>query len=720
MEYLHSQWRPKLTNTLRAIERLETRRLFSTDLSRDFLSSDSESSQIVEPAPLIGSLPFVREGLFGSGIASVGGEMPAIGAVGTVSEVTFVAEAGTTTSFVITPTETTAVLTARVLQADGTVAAGPFVAPVPGAAVAIQPISLANGNYRLAVTSTAATSVKLKAARNAVIEDQIGDTTVSNELRIDGSLQNFGTGGVYGVVGSSSPLTKVSNSNRFIDISTRGKKVDGPGDNVARIVTTVGNSLFPAGDVTVSNHGAISASSTYILAYSNRDISSLSESTPPTLMAFWDDLFGRGNGGVYWLEESVAGVRTLIVQWENRPNYGLTGTVTFQLQLFASGPLLARFVYKDVIFGNSVIDFGKSATVGVVGLSARSQFSFNEASLANNDAIEIRSTTEVDEYEFGGAAGQSIDVAFDATRGRQADDTVVALYRGTTLLTTATRNPVASGLTVTNYDLGIHGFILPGNAIYTVKVTSLKKFDYYLAVSKNTILDTENSDLSLYPARTIVGISGTMVGFLNSVDEVDVSFLWLNAGRSVRLVLTRIGDNLGYLPATTLVPRVSAVAPDLANIASTSGFNESGEMILDIVALESGRHRILVKRIKGVGEYVLKVVPGVDAVAPALAKLTDENGTAATSATGNQQRSASPLDLLLDMNGDGELSPIDALLVINRLNQRAIKRDAVPAIVPQETEEEQATDLYFDINGDGLLSPLDALQVINRLNKRRV
>jgi peroxidase len=54
-----------------------------------------------------------------------------------------------------------------------------------------------------------------------------------------------------------------------------------------------------------------------------------------------------------------------------------------------------------------------------------------------------------------------------------------------------------------------------------------------------------------------------------------------------------------------------------------------------------------------------------------------------------------------DVNDDGLVSPMDALMVINAINQRS-----------------QRDDLNFiDVNNDGLLSPQDALFVINRLNR---
>ena len=65
----------------------------------------------------------------------------------------------------------------------------------------------------------------------------------------------------------------------------------------------------------------------------------------------------------------------------------------------------------------------------------------------------------------------------------------------------------------------------------------------------------------------------------------------------------------------------------------------------------------------------------------------------------------------LDVNADGWVSPLDALLVINALNT------GMKLPVPSGGEGEgEVRHYYYDVNGDGRLSPIDALRVINRLN----
>lgn len=65
----------------------------------------------------------------------------------------------------------------------------------------------------------------------------------------------------------------------------------------------------------------------------------------------------------------------------------------------------------------------------------------------------------------------------------------------------------------------------------------------------------------------------------------------------------------------------------------------------------------------------------------------------------------------LDFSNDGQISPIDALLVINVINTRsAAAGEGQAASMPEISPE------FCDANGDGVVSPVDALLVINYLN----
>jgi hypothetical protein len=158
-------------------------------------------------------------------------------------------------------------------------------------------------------------------------------------------------------------------------------------DGEANITTTVGNAIFGAGTVRVGNNGGIGFTSSGELSVGNVALPSAALFGGVTaLLPFWDDI-DSDTGDVYWIE--VGG--TLIIQWHNRPRFSNVGSGTFQLQLFSAGPVLARFVYQDVDFGNSSYDNGASATIGyqASGIEAY-QFSLNNAVLANGDVIDIR------------------------------------------------------------------------------------------------------------------------------------------------------------------------------------------------------------------------------------------------------------------------------------------------------------------------------------------
>lgn len=63
----------------------------------------------------------------------------------------------------------------------------------------------------------------------------------------------------------------------------------------------------------------------------------------------------------------------------------------------------------------------------------------------------------------------------------------------------------------------------------------------------------------------------------------------------------------------------------------------------------------------------------------------------------------------VDVNDDGHITPVDALLVINQLNSAGAHQLGVQLAA-------SAAGPYIDTNGDGYLTPVDALLVINRLN----
>ena len=71
----------------------------------------------------------------------------------------------------------------------------------------------------------------------------------------------------------------------------------------------------------------------------------------------------------------------------------------------------------------------------------------------------------------------------------------------------------------------------------------------------------------------------------------------------------------------------------------------------------------------------------------------------------------------MDVNSDGFIAPLDALLVINELNSHQWS-DPVTGALPAAFPDAAIGPAFVDVDGDGFASPGDALRVINELNVR--
>ncbi len=123
-----------------------------------------------------------------------------------------------------------------------------------------------------------------------------------------------------------------------------------------------------------------------------------------------------------------------------------------------------------------------------------------------------------------------------------------------------------------------------------------------------------------------------------------------------------------------------------------------------------------------VADGIFKLKPGamlVFADAPSVTltvtATSDSNGAQITSEVDIEVVRAAPpwqnKHWAFDVNDDGELGPIDVLVVINALNRMGLARlDRLPP--PGSTS-------FIDVNGDRQLTPLDALILINALNRQQ-
>ena len=333
------------------------------------------------------------------------------------ADFSFFAEAGQTISLAAEPTS------AVTLSVELVGVSGSISSPSAGDAVVMPPQNItSDGMYTIRVTADGGSDFTLEAFRNASLELQIGNTTDGTELNIDNSFITLSSGR-YGVIGSADPtsghyiFTQSNNPSLFVDISGSGTALNLSDDGEANITNTVGNAIFPLGDYRVGNNGAIFRGIFGNVSDFNQALPTASFGSPlAALVPFWDDL-NVGTGNVYWEERQVDGINTLIVQWEDRPHFNVVGSnATFQVQVFATGPVAVRYAYQDVTFGNASVDGGASATIGIqTNSTLGTQFSFNTATVSDGDVLDIGfpNSLDLDEYEIDltGKTGSPIDIA---------------------------------------------------------------------------------------------------------------------------------------------------------------------------------------------------------------------------------------------------------------------------------------------------------------------
>lgn len=202
-------------------------------------------------------------------------------------------------------------------------------------------------------------------------------------------------------------------SGTFVDISTTGGTaiVGVADDSEHNIVTTIGNGLFPAGNVRIGNNGAIVAGlTTGDVGFTPAAITTGIPTGLPTggtgyLVPFWADMYPQAtaaNTTIYWQE--INGV--LIIMWKDSGHYDPVSpftavpgqSVTFEVQVFGittcGGPSIVKYLYNDTVFGGTqtTFDNGLNTTVGYVttiGGLTNVQYSFNTASLSAGLVLDL-------------------------------------------------------------------------------------------------------------------------------------------------------------------------------------------------------------------------------------------------------------------------------------------------------------------------------------------
>jgi len=149
----------------------------------------------------------------------------------------------------------------------------------------------------------------------------------------------------------------------FEDISSSGTNLS-LGDDESKEITLPFTFIFyknAYNTVHINSNGTLSFTSD-ASPYDNMPIPTSAFSD--FLAVFWDDLNPSSSGAVYWEVKGTAPNRRVIVQWNGVPHYDSTDGVTFEVILY-EGSNKILYQYADVTFGDTSIDFGASATVGI-------------------------------------------------------------------------------------------------------------------------------------------------------------------------------------------------------------------------------------------------------------------------------------------------------------------------------------------------------------------
>jgi len=190
----------------------------------------------------------------------------------------------------------------------------------------------------------------------------------------------------------------------FVDLSmTGGTPIpDVQGNSSHHIVTTIGNTLFPAGDVLIADDGVVIAGLTSGAVYAHMPIgtsgipSGLPAGGDAYIAAYWDNfnsLPGMQNSTIWWQEFSG----TLIIMWKDvaysPPVAG--ETITFEIQIRPAsldcGPSI-QLLYLETFFGpGHPGNDGQSATIGYASPLANAPWSYNSSSsISNGNTLSIQ------------------------------------------------------------------------------------------------------------------------------------------------------------------------------------------------------------------------------------------------------------------------------------------------------------------------------------------
>ena len=162
-----------------------------------------------------------------------------------------------------------------------------------------------------------------------------------------------------------------------------------------------------------------------------------------------------------------------------------------------------------------------------------------------------------------------------------------------------------------SFDLGILDFTVPGDGVYTLRVTSWVEGRYGLVVTDAMVFDGESD------AFRSLDKTEDALGYLGGQDDVDWYTITLAAGEVWVIHTETPLDGIKAMPRNDLDPGLVVVAPGGQTVvaANSDSAPDGKNAGICLVAPADGIYRIGVTAESGQGEYLLHAAEGVNVLA---------------------------------------------------------------------------------------------------------